>query len=84
MIRRFDHWFSEKYGWFFTNGRKAAEQYQPILADDGMDAVAIALSKATEQGLETEVVTWALKYMKDNPNLTISEAITLGYNEWIK
>ena len=82
MIRRFDHWFSEKWGWFFTNGRKSYPIQ--ILADDGMDAVAIALSKAKEQGLETEVVTWALKYMKDNPKLTISEAITLGYNEWIK
>lgn len=49
-----------------------------------MDAVAIALEQSREEGLEVEVVTWALRYMKENPSLTISEAITMGYYEWVK
>jgi hypothetical protein len=49
-----------------------------------MDAVAIALEQSHEEGLEVEVVTWALRYMKNDPTLTISEAITMGYYEWVK
>jgi hypothetical protein len=49
-----------------------------------MDAVAIALEQSREEGLDVEVVTWALRYMKENPSLTISEAITMGYYEWVK
>ncbi len=40
-----------------------------------------------EQGhypLLPEVVTWALKHMKEDPSITISEAIVAGYKEWIK
>jgi hypothetical protein len=46
--------------------------------------VSIALANAYQMSLEVEVVTWALKYMKENPNLTIDEAITMGYYEWVK
>jgi hypothetical protein len=49
-----------------------------------MDAVATALEQSREEGLEVEVVTWALRYMKNDPTLTISEAITMGYYEWVK
>lgn len=49
-----------------------------------MDAVSIALQQSREEGLDAEVVTWALRYMKDDPSLSISEAITMGYYEWIK
>jgi hypothetical protein len=49
-----------------------------------MDAVATALEQSREEGLEVEVVTWALRYMKNDPSLTISEAITMGYYEWVK
>ena len=49
-----------------------------------MDAVAIALEQSREEGLEVEVVTWALRYMKNDPTLTISEAITMGYYEWVR
>ena len=31
-----------------------------------------------------EVITWALKYMKEEPSLSISDAIIYGYNEWVK
>ncbi len=49
-----------------------------------MDAVATALEQSREEGLEVEVVTWALRYMKNDPSLTISEAITMGFYEWVK
>jgi hypothetical protein len=49
-----------------------------------MDAVEIALQRSREEGLDVEVVTWALRYMKKNPSLTISEAITMGFYEWVK
>ena len=49
-----------------------------------MDVVSIALERAYEHDMEVEVVTSALRYMKENPSLTISEAITMGYYEWIR
>lgn len=42
------------------------------------------LSDAQDCGLETEVIIWALKEMKKNPLLTVAEAMTLGYDEWVK
>lgn len=34
--------------------------------------------------LEVEVVTCALQAMKNNPELSIPEALTIGLNEWVK
>jgi len=94
-MKKFNDWFNSKLGWFFTNGRK--QQYMgqqrymglPIPPTyngplNEMDTVSIALANAYQMSLEVEVVTWALKYMKENPNLTIDEAITMGYSEWVK
>lgn len=82
-MKKLSDWFDSKCGWFFTNGRKTTQQLNSF-PEDGMDAVAVVLERAKEQGLETEVVTWALKYMKNHPDLTISEAIRLSYLDWIK
>jgi len=84
---QFNNWFDTKFGWFFTNGRKAA--YKSYLEENDdvfhtMEVVSIALEKAKEQNVEIEVVTWALKFMKENPKLTVSEAITMAYLEWDK
>lgn len=49
-----------------------------------MDIVEHVLHEAEDFGLTAEVVTWALKYMKENPKLDISDAIILGYEEWVK
>lgn len=46
--------------------------------------VHFCLEEAKEHGLTVEVVTWALKFMKENPLLSIEEAINMGVNEWIK
>ena len=46
--------------------------------------VSDTLEDAKRYGLEAEVVTFALKYMKQDPTLSISAAITYGYDEWVK
>ena len=82
-MKKFNNWFNTKYGWFFTNGRKTQSAYNETPTDE-INTVSIALANAYQMSLEVEVVTWALKYMKENPNLTIDEAITMGYSEWVK
>ena len=42
------------------------------------------IRQAAEYGLEAEVAYWALKEMKQNPSLSISDAIWIGLNEWVK
>jgi predicted transcriptional regulator len=49
-----------------------------------MENVRIALEDAKEYGLEVEVITWALKYLKEDPTISIDQAISYGYYEWIK
>lgn len=46
--------------------------------------VANCLLEASEFGLEDAVTHWALQEMKQNPNLSISDAIWIGLNEWVK
>jgi len=82
-MKKFNDWFNTKFGWFFTSGRKAQSAYNKTFTDE-VNTVSIALANAYQMSLEVEVVTWALKYMKENPNLTIDEAITMGYSEWVK
>lgn len=88
-MKTFNNWFNNKFGWFFTNGKKQSTYTEQLLIEseyivEDMKHVAEALDHANEHGLQVEVVTWALKYMKENPSLTITEAVTLGYFEWIK
>ena len=47
-----------------------------------LDIVDHVLRDARDLKVETEVVTWALKRMKENPKLSISDAIQMGYEEW--
>ena len=46
--------------------------------------VSYLLTLANTYKLEAEIVTFALKYMKEDPSLTIEEAMSMGYEEWIK
>lgn len=48
------------------------------------DIVSHCLHEAEDFGISAWVVTSALKHMKHNPNLDISDAIVLGMDEWIK
>lgn len=34
--------------------------------------------------IETNVVTWALKFMKQDPSIDISDAMIMAYEEWAK
>jgi len=49
-----------------------------------MDAVRSSLDGARVFHLEVEVMAYALKYLKENPSLSISQAIGCGYFEWVK
>jgi len=40
--------------------------------------------QALDFDLEAEVVYAALRAMKDNPNLSIVDAMQQGFNEWVK
>lgn len=51
---------------------------------DEFEAIQIALKGASEFDLQVEVVWYALRYMKENPRLSIEEAIDLGFKEWVK
>jgi hypothetical protein len=66
--------------WFSRDKEKSTDSF--ILEE--MDTVSMALTNATHLNLEVEIVTYAIQNMKDNPNLTIGEAITMAYFEWVK
>lgn len=80
-MKQLINWFNTKYEWFFTNGNKELKG-EPMYGT--LETIEKVLMEARNQGLETEVVAWAMKYMKEHPELTISEAITMGYFEWVK
>jgi hypothetical protein len=42
------------------------------------------LHDARDLKIETEVVTWALKFMKQDPSIDISDAMIMGYEEWMR
>jgi hypothetical protein len=48
------------------------------------DVVEHVLQEANDLGVAAEVVTHALKYMKENPYVDISDAIIAGYDECLK
>ena len=49
-----------------------------------MDVVTYVLHEADDFGIAAEVVTEALRIMKESPKLQISDAIVLGLEEWIQ
>ena len=49
-----------------------------------LELTSLLLTHASEHGLDVEVVISALKAMKDDPNLTLQEAMHVGFFEWIK
>lgn len=51
---------------------------------DEFEAIQNALKGASEFDLQVEVVWYALKAIKENPRLTIEEAIEIGFKEWVK
>jgi len=51
---------------------------------DDMQLVQSLLDEASLYGLQAESISWALKAMKENPTLTVVEAMEIGYSEYIK
>jgi len=49
-----------------------------------IDIVAEYIKDAAKYGLVVEVVYFALKYMKENPDIDIADAMDYGYWEWCK
>ena len=49
-----------------------------------MSIIGEYLNSAIDESLDVEVVTWALQAIKNDPNLSISDAMARGYYEWIK
>ena len=49
-----------------------------------LDIVSVFVKDAHKYGLTAEVVLFALKYMKDNPESSIEKAMNYGYWEWCK
>jgi len=42
-----------------------------------------ALEEASHYNLESELFVWALRYMKENPDKTIEQAIKYSMDEWV-
>ena len=55
-----------------------------ITDKEQMQAIDQMLDKVLEFGMETEVIFWALKYMKEHPEVSPAEAFALGVAEWVK
>jgi hypothetical protein len=49
-----------------------------------MDVVTYVLHEADDYGITVEVVTEALRIMKENPTMQISDAIVLGLETYIR
>ena len=49
-----------------------------------LDIVEHVLHEASDYGITAQVVTWALKLIKENPKLDISDAMVLALEEWLK
>jgi len=49
-----------------------------------LEIVASYIEGAEKYGLVSEVVYFALRYMKNNPECSIEDAISYGFYEWIK
>lgn len=52
--------------------------------EDDYKLIEEQLDNAMENGLEVDVIYWALIAMQKNPKLTPGEAFVLGILEWIK
>lgn len=54
------------------------------MTDIDLSAIHKALKDAAFYGVEDEIVASALEYMKENPTISIPDAMQMGYDEWVK
>jgi hypothetical protein len=74
---------NEDYDRFEENQEEDSKILHPnIVGQVGL--IGELLEKAREHNLDSEVVTWALKAMQEDPTLEPYEAFGCGYGEWIK
>ena len=59
--------------------KRAPEEFSRSL-----DVVDWVLQEAVDLKVEVEVVTFALKLMKEDPTLNISDAIMFAYEDWLR
>jgi peptide subunit release factor 1 (eRF1) len=59
--------------------QRAAEEFSRSL-----DVVDWVLQEARDLRIEVEVVTFALRFMKEDPALDISTAMMAAYDNWVK
>ncbi len=59
--------------------------------DDNIDLLRLEISniefflaESKKEGLEIEVLMWAFRAIKEDPEISASRAMQIGYNEWIK
>lgn len=48
------------------------------------DSIVNALSWSEEDGLQVQVILYAMLFLKKNPNVSIPDAIDYGIGEWLK
>ena len=53
-------------------------------SQEDIEAVATCLQASKEEGLQAEVILFALYAMKSTPENTVFEALDAGMMEWIK
>ena len=49
-----------------------------------LEKIAMYLQDAQKYGLQAEVVYFALKCIKENPDKSLDDAMAYGYYEWCK
>lgn len=64
--------------------RKATKEEEQLGRDTTAIANVLRWLKDDGMGLEVEVIYFALKFMQEDPKLSIMEAIYHGFNEWDK
>lgn len=72
-------WRTEEYVDYRTYLDNVAES---IKGEGDLNAVKKALKYAERFGLEIEVMSYALNAMKENPKLSLTEALNIGLQEW--
>ena len=53
-------------------------------AQTEMKVISVLLDEAMNEGLEVEVIYYALKYMREEETMTPSQAFQEAMNEWVK
>ena len=71
------------YTHYEEDKQASSEAVHPSIVEQ-IGLIGELLEKATEYDLQAEVITWALKFMQEDPEQQPYEAFAAGYNEWIK